>query len=263
MATLTHIDSTECQGVNENDFLFVIDMQNDFIPPGPCGVIGGDEIIGDICQLISLFDDNGGHIILTRDYHPPDHQSLIPNGPFNSHCVWGSDGSQITLQIIDQIRKCRHQENICVAYKAVHPLIDSYGALPYGEEYECMRLGTTNSQWTGGIIFPQLDAIQSLFDYPEKIVDFTSISNTRSIGDFSQNIDGRLLSDYMQEHTQTSSNFYLSGLAGDFCVLDTAINLHQLYPIHPTIIVRDCVRYIQEPNSFVVLDIFEQNQVIQ
>jgi len=42
----------------------------------------------------SQFVQCGGHVVATRDYHPADHCSFMPAGPFPSHCVQGTPGSR-------------------------------------------------------------------------------------------------------------------------------------------------------------------------
>ena len=55
-----------------NDALLVIDVQNDFMPGGALAVEDGDAIIPLINTLAKKFD----HVILTQDWHPPQHISF-------------------------------------------------------------------------------------------------------------------------------------------------------------------------------------------
>jgi nicotinamidase/pyrazinamidase len=89
-----------------NNALIVTDIQNDFCPSGMLAVSGGDEIVDEINDLMSAFD----LVILTQDWHPPDHQSFasqhieakpfdliqMPYGPqvlWPDHCVVGTHGA--------------------------------------------------------------------------------------------------------------------------------------------------------------------------
>lgn len=63
--------------VTSNDALIVIDVQNDFCPGGRLAVAGGDQVVAPILQLAQHF----GHIILTQDWHPPDHASFASSHP--------------------------------------------------------------------------------------------------------------------------------------------------------------------------------------
>ena len=54
------------------DALLVIDVQNDFMPGGALAVPDGDAIVPLINTLAKKFD----HVILTQDWHPPQHISF-------------------------------------------------------------------------------------------------------------------------------------------------------------------------------------------
>lgn len=86
--------------------LIVIDVQNDFCPGGALAVLGGDEIVAGINDLMRDADA----VVLTQDWHPSDHASFasqhdgkspydmteMPYGPqvlWPDHCVIGTDGA--------------------------------------------------------------------------------------------------------------------------------------------------------------------------
>ncbi|MGE0659551.1 MAG: isochorismatase family protein, partial [Reyranellaceae bacterium] len=85
--------------------LLVIDVQNDFCPGGALAVGGGDEVVPIANRLIARFE----HVILTQDWHPPDHRSFASAHPgrhafetvdfaygpqtlWPAHCVQGTVG---------------------------------------------------------------------------------------------------------------------------------------------------------------------------
>jgi nicotinamidase/pyrazinamidase len=74
------------------DALLVIDVQNDFMPGGALAVADGDAIVPLINILAKKFD----HVILTQDWHPPEHISFASTHankqPFES--IQASYGSQ-------------------------------------------------------------------------------------------------------------------------------------------------------------------------
>jgi nicotinamidase/pyrazinamidase len=87
--------------------LLVIDVQNDFCPGGGLAVPGGDAVVPVINRLAGRFR----HVILTQDWHPPDHRSFasahpgkrpfetaaMPYGPqvlWPVHCVQGTRGAE-------------------------------------------------------------------------------------------------------------------------------------------------------------------------
>ena len=114
--------------------LIVIDMQPDFCPGGRLAVAGADEILAPINDLMVDFDA----VVLTQDWHPPDHASFADNHPgaapfsvvamaygpqvlWPAHCVIGSDGARLhpalAVDCADLILR-----------KGFRPQIDSYSA---------------------------------------------------------------------------------------------------------------------------------------
>jgi nicotinamidase/pyrazinamidase len=58
--------------LHPTDALLLIDLQPDFMPGGALAVTGGDEILPRINSLARRFD----HVLLTQDWHPPQHISF-------------------------------------------------------------------------------------------------------------------------------------------------------------------------------------------
>jgi len=93
--------------VRENDVLLVVDIQNDFCPDGALAVPHGDEVVPIVNRLAGRFR----HVVLTQDWHPPDHGSFaslhpgrkpfdvieVAYGPqilWPDHCVQGTVGAE-------------------------------------------------------------------------------------------------------------------------------------------------------------------------
>ncbi len=90
-----------------HDALLVIDVQNDFCPGGALAITDGDAIVPLINSIAKKFD----HVILTQDWHPPQHISFAtthgnkpyeeihaPYGPqtlWPDHCVQHTHGAAI------------------------------------------------------------------------------------------------------------------------------------------------------------------------
>lgn len=88
--------------VKPDDWLVVVDYQNDFIPPdGALAVPGGDKLVGRINELLGKFP----HTLATRDWHPENHYSFQKNGgEWPKHCVQGSRGAEFYPELeIDDI----------------------------------------------------------------------------------------------------------------------------------------------------------------
>ena len=77
------------------DALIVADIQNDFLPGGALGVLGGDEVVPVLLRYADLFHSRGLPIIATRDWHPPNHCSFRAcGGMWPEHCVADSPGAE-------------------------------------------------------------------------------------------------------------------------------------------------------------------------
>lgn len=87
--------------------LLVIDVQNDFCPGGALPVPDGDGVIEPIHRAAPRFE----HIVLTQDWHTPDHFSFVsahagkrpfeqielsygPQTLWPDHCVQGTHGAE-------------------------------------------------------------------------------------------------------------------------------------------------------------------------
>jgi len=84
-----------------------VDVQNDFCLGGALAVPHGDEVVAPIHRVAAHFE----HVVLTQDWHPPDHSSFasahsgkkpfesieLPNGTqtlWPDHCVQGTRGAE-------------------------------------------------------------------------------------------------------------------------------------------------------------------------
>jgi nicotinamidase/pyrazinamidase len=102
-------------GIADTDVLVVVDVQNDFCPGGSLPVPHGEEVVPTINELGQRFR----HVVLTQDWHPPDHRSFasshpgrqafqsieLPYGPqvlWPDHCVQATAGAQFHagLQVV-------------------------------------------------------------------------------------------------------------------------------------------------------------------
>lgn len=78
------------------DALVVVDCQNDFFPGGALPVRMGDAILPAVNPMITAFVDRGLPVVLTRDWHPPDHCSFeTRGGQWPVHCVRGTAGAEL------------------------------------------------------------------------------------------------------------------------------------------------------------------------
>lgn len=114
--------------------LLVIDVQNDFCSGGALAVPDGERVVPTVNALTTAFD----HVVLTQDWHPPDHRSFASSHPgkqpfdtvhleygeqvlWPDHCVQGTAGVAFHPKL--------SQDNAqLVIRKGFRPQIDSYSA---------------------------------------------------------------------------------------------------------------------------------------
>jgi nicotinamidase/pyrazinamidase len=118
--------------VGDHDVLIVVDIQNDFCPGGPLSVPRGDEVV----PLINLLAERFDHVVLTQDWHPPDHLSFASAHPgkkpydtivvdygqqilWPDHCVQATRGAEFHKDL-------RVSHAGLVLRKGIHREIDSY-----------------------------------------------------------------------------------------------------------------------------------------
>ena len=81
--------------IGKTTALVVVDFQLDFCPGGALPVPEGDKVVPVLNEYIKRFAAAGAPIILTRDWHPPDHSSFkSQGGPWPPHCVRNSEGAK-------------------------------------------------------------------------------------------------------------------------------------------------------------------------
>jgi nicotinamidase/pyrazinamidase len=131
----------------DSDVLLVIDVQNDFCDGGPLAVPGGQDVVPVIHRMAALFQ----HVIMTQDWHPPDHHSFASNHPgrapfetietahgeqvlWPDHCVEGSIGAAFHPHLHPD-----HAE--LILRKGCRSDIDSYSA--FRENDRITRTGLT------------------------------------------------------------------------------------------------------------------------
>jgi nicotinamidase/pyrazinamidase len=120
--------------IESSDILIVIDVQNDFCPGGALAVPHGDEVIAPIQRIAPRF----ARIVLTQDWHPPDHTSFAASHPgkkpydsielaygaqtlWPAHCVQGTAGAEFH-PALDLPRA------ELIVRKGFHRDVDSYSA---------------------------------------------------------------------------------------------------------------------------------------
>ena len=118
----------------DTDVFLVIDMQNCFVPGGSLAVKEGDAIVPLINKIAKSFK----HVVLTQDWHTPDHVSFASQHsgkkPFEAikapygtqvlwpdHCVQGTEGAALVKGL-----DIAHAE--LILRKGYRKEVDSYSA---------------------------------------------------------------------------------------------------------------------------------------
>jgi nicotinamidase-related amidase len=215
--------------------LVIIDVQECFIAGGSFAVEEGEEIIDGIGRLINRFKAVDQYIYLSRDVHPVDHVSFEP---LREHCLFSAEESRIVAPLVDQVKDYTRAR---VYLKGFHSDIDSFGAFKYeqdvalgriagcGEsECELEKTGSFRNRTLKPIDHNRSDLdVEGLFvDAPEDAV----------------RMEDDLLDDGVEQ-------VFICGLAGDFCVLDSAINLRRQRPDLDIYVVFNRIRFAFGPGA--------------
>jgi len=127
--------------LRQTDALLVIDMQLDFLPGGALAVADGDAILPGINALAARFD----HVILTQDWHTPNHISFASThglhpftdtvqAPYGTqhlwpdHCIQATPGADLHPDLA-----IPHAE--LILRKGFRKDIDSYSAFTENDQH--------------------------------------------------------------------------------------------------------------------------------
>jgi len=213
--------------IGPQDALIVVDMQNDFVPTddinpqgGAFAVAEGNHIADLIVKMMDRFAASGASVVATRDYHPVDHCSFIPQGgPFPPHCVQGGVGSKFYKPIGECLKKLQNLgKNADVVFKGFHEDVDSFGAITYADSPTSWARvtnrqdgpaglhGCTLASWTGAVKLKCSNCEEDIDAPPDILSAYRRLT----------------LADLLKE--RNIKRVFACGLAMDFCVLDTTLN---------------------------------------
>jgi len=105
--------------------LFIVDVQNDFLPGGALAVPQGDEVIEPVNRLISKFDI----VLASKDWHPAD---TVHFQKWPVHCVRGTRGAAfpegLNISAIDRIflKGTGNTDDGYSAFEATNEDLESY-----------------------------------------------------------------------------------------------------------------------------------------
>lgn len=80
--------------------LLIVDVQNDFCPGGALPVPEGDQVVPVLNRAIERFQQGGGLIIASRDWHPARSAHFAAyGGKWPVHCVQDTEGAAFHPQL--------------------------------------------------------------------------------------------------------------------------------------------------------------------
>jgi nicotinamidase-related amidase len=211
-------------------------------------VNNGVTIIQPIVDFAKKCYTQGGNVVFTRDVHTCDHCSFFtaacpkdypnekhPKGPFPPHCINKTVGSGLVQEMKDYLSDktisdtidANSTGNISVVFKGCDQGTDSFGAIEYRED----PYGRARQIACTPETLEKTGAFYANTGYNDKSVatdEFDVVANV----------------DFTKKFTIPDSieNIYIVGLAGDFCVCDTAINLKKQYPDKNVSIIYELTR---------------------
>jgi len=130
--------------VTRRSALIIVDVQRDFMPGGALPVPRGDEVVPTLNSYIELFDRLGRPVVATRDWHPPDHISFRPRGPWPPHCVQNSPGAEFHPDL-------RLPADVIVVSKATEPDKEAYSGFEGTDLAEGLRALEVRRLFVGGV----------------------------------------------------------------------------------------------------------------
>jgi nicotinamidase-related amidase len=251
----------------QNIYLYLIDLQADFVDGGNFGVYGGGTMIEDLkIFLENLKDKKKGklYVRITRDYHP--HSNVIEKGyphflskmnstrnsekghcsfykseddhppAFPIHCEQGEAGTLLHGGLDNA--SLYPDDKTLVMIKGIYPEHDCFAGFPYQtkEDLSKSQLHACTSEHESSIT-NDVDSKAKTGGY---VLKKLSIQDALKFNDQSSNSksgEGSVLefpNGDVAEHVSESDHLngikagdvvIVTGLAGDFCVINTASNI--------------------------------------
>lgn len=246
-------------------------VTKDNIDKGRFALNEGIQCIEDVLYYIKLLTEDEKYstrlkqIIFSRDIHTdgdnsktkdknPNHCSFVMNPTegfvdgigFPAHCVNGTAGCLLQNKIKD-ICKLYNDKSL-VVMKGCSQEYDSFGAFPYdcekGKEYSNKR---------------QHNGCKHTCSVDNKSIDKNTGSYIlNDTEQFNLSVDLNTKRDKIKDKIDSIGGanmiHLVCGLAGDYCVRDTAINLKFAYPNSTVAVIADATRYAALYDSVIVPD---------
>jgi nicotinamidase-related amidase len=226
------------QGPGITNSILVIDMQNDFVLPHPVGHFSVTDGINTTKSMGDFIRTNASKctkVVFSRDSHDPNHCSFGGRkGPFPPHCEINSSGAEMHESMLE----FASLENGAVIFKGMSPDVDSFGAYAYPDDpYSTGRqIGPeccASSKGEGGVLGSCADATGGFYlktaDGTQNLTLAEAFApapfKAETYAEIKDQIGSKFEVKDLLRGDETQHNVFVVGLAGDYCVRDTAINL--------------------------------------
>ncbi len=131
--------------IGPGDALLVVDVQRDFLPGGALAVPDGAAVIPVLSNYCALFHSKGLPIIVTRDWHPPDHCSFRQQGgSWPTHCVAETPGAQFPEEL-------QPLPSTIVISKGTDPKREAYSGFQDTALHQCLQSSGIRRLFIGGL----------------------------------------------------------------------------------------------------------------
>ena len=241
------------------------ELPSNIIEKGRFAVDEGSQCITDIQHYLDKLSvsDKLQKVIFSRDIHTesikePNHCSFqitpdkgtIDGVGFPAHCVNGTMGCKLNNKIEDmctQLNPSKDDKKAIVVMKGCNQNTDSFGAYPYscsndakmytnlrqhnGCRKSCTKENIMNGflTETGSVILNDTEKFAETIEKDPSRLSITTLFENNGAGQGDLHL--------------------ISGLAGDYCVRDTAINLKFAFPQSTVAVIADAVRYPALPEG--------------
>tara|TARA_B110000046_G_scaffold115569_1_gene122632 strand:+ start:6622 stop:8679 length:2058 start_codon:yes stop_codon:yes gene_type:complete len=184
-------------------------------------VEGGGHIASHIAGWMKAMTDAGARVSVSLDYHPSDHTSF---GQLPPHCIMGSFGARLDRRIEE---KC-FNSTTAVYHKAFDKHKECYGAVEYTGS-ECYH-HTANNHLSDNNKWYAKGGKEATLWYPTEATFDVFNSRCYETGKKSLYLGDHLVERMKDVPAGAVTKIYVCGVAGDYCVKDSCVNLIKMVP---------------------------------
>jgi nicotinamidase/pyrazinamidase len=131
--------------MSDGDALLVIDVQNDFCPPGALPIAEGDRVVPVLNRWLRAARQLGIPVYASRDWHPRGHVSFVEaGGKWPAHCIQDTEGAAFHADL-------ELPDDVVLVAKGVRFDRDQYSAFSETGLEQRLRSDGVRRLWVGGL----------------------------------------------------------------------------------------------------------------